>query len=909
MNSTFNDKKGSQINLLNTSETPAWSTDRISLSSEEYMYYVNLFNLNDKYENNYIDNKTASSFLQNSGLSIAVLHSIWEYSDIQNKGYLTLEDFFICCRLVAHAQNGNPLSSDLINTQPPCLPSFDIIRHKSFSNISIMEGTIEWKLGIAEKEDYKRIFKTLDINNEEKIEGNIIREYYLNTSNISICELMQIWNISDYDNDGYLDFDQFCIMNKIVDVRKGKEINIPLSIPKELLNSINPDYKLAMNDGTTFKRTDKGMETHESDKLSYVNLLKTENDDKEESKYENLEDIENAENSDNENNSEQEDNYENTDNEKLNMEFDFYEFKNEGSDDNSHYEKKIKKKKKNIAKSSIYKDKSEEFSDFQKEEEEEEEDDDDDNEVEEGEDEQGDIIQEVPNDEEHNNELLIVNNKKKKIKEKKKNNTNGTSKEKEKKKKKKKYDDKTMTYNEEPCGIEEMDVDQNQKHVKNKNEKKDDKMKKKIKQKDQGDENWKERWKEKMEEKIKAKLKEKMRVAMAEQVGGQINEKLSDIALENIPDNEIISKNKDNDSNESRSKLWKDLMSQSKLVKFNYANLKNANIESKDIYKIEELNKKLEAENTERKITIEKQKDQVNRLSYIYEHELKRHQCLKEERRNLEFLNICLYKDIKYKKENIKNIKKEIKELISDINKINIENLNINKNYIQKEKEVKAADQKRKELAEIISREKKYLKKDEKNLIMLKNMILYLRKQKSKALKLQDDLKSRYDVTNTDYQLLIKNVFHQQNNLNTIVNKRLDLEKVKNQQIVLFNSLSNQSILLDLKNKYPQLKKTLESQPSPTFPIQDNLLHDPSQNSQRKYFVDKKGIPNEPSQEIKSTKKNVKNFESMKNGDSVDIFSSLDEMDSIEDALGDENGSSNEMSLKDGSLKSDDNSP
>ncbi|SCM02851.1 formin 2, putative [Plasmodium chabaudi adami] len=441
MNSTFNDKKSSQINLLNTSETPAWSTDRISLSSEEYMYYVNLFNLNDKYENNYIDNKTASSFLQNSGLSIAVLHSIWEYSDIQNKGYLTLEDFFICCRLVAHAQNGNPLSSDLINTQPPCLPSFDIIRHKSFSNISIMEGTIEWKLGIAEKEDYKRIFKTLDINNEEKIEGNIIREYYLNTSNISICELMQIWNISDYDNDGYLDFDQFCIMNKIVDVRKGKEINIPLSIPKALLNSINPDYKLAMNDGTTFKRTDKGMETHESDKLSYVNLLKTENDDKEESKYENLEDIENAENSDNENNSEQEDNYENTDNEKLNMEFDFYEFKNEGSDDNSHYEKKIKKKKKNIAKSSIYKDKSEEFSDFQKEEEEEE-DDDDDNEVEEGEDEQGDIIQEVPNDEEHNNELLIVNNKKKKIKEKKKNNTNGTSKEKEKKKKKKKYDEK-----------------------------------------------------------------------------------------------------------------------------------------------------------------------------------------------------------------------------------------------------------------------------------------------------------------------------------------------------------------------------------------------------------------------------------------------------------------------------------
>ncbi|EAA17900.1 epidermal growth factor receptor substrate 15 [Plasmodium yoelii yoelii] len=244
---TFNDKQIYKNNLLSISENPVWSTNRITLSPKEYVYYVNLFNLNDKHEKNYIDNKTASSFLQNSGLSISVLHSIWEYSDVQNKGYLTPEDFFICCRLVAHAQNGNPLSSEMINIQPPCLPNFDIIRHKSFSNISNIEENINWKIEIKEKEEYKKIFKKLDINNEEKIEGNVIREYYLNTSNISICELMQIWNISDYDNDGYLTFNQFCVMNKIVEVRKIKEINIPLSIPKKLFSSINPDHNLVIN--------------------------------------------------------------------------------------------------------------------------------------------------------------------------------------------------------------------------------------------------------------------------------------------------------------------------------------------------------------------------------------------------------------------------------------------------------------------------------------------------------------------------------------------------------------------------------------------------------------------------------------------------------------------------------------
>ncbi|ETW27863.1 hypothetical protein PFFCH_04714, partial [Plasmodium falciparum FCH/4] len=121
---------------------------------------------------------------------------------------------------------------------PACLPSFDIVRHKSFSDISNMEGSLKWKLSSREKENYQRIFKSLDIKNEERIEGSILREYYMNTTNISVCELMQIWNISDMDNDGYLNLDEFFIMNKIVEVRKERIINIPLSVPMELLQSV-----------------------------------------------------------------------------------------------------------------------------------------------------------------------------------------------------------------------------------------------------------------------------------------------------------------------------------------------------------------------------------------------------------------------------------------------------------------------------------------------------------------------------------------------------------------------------------------------------------------------------------------------------------------------------------------------
>ncbi|EUT85241.1 hypothetical protein PFAG_02936, partial [Plasmodium falciparum Santa Lucia] len=78
MNKAFKDMNNMYMNnpSMNMVNNNIWSSERIVLPSEEYLYYINLFNLNDKFDNQYIDNKTASSFLQNSGLSISVLHTV-----------------------------------------------------------------------------------------------------------------------------------------------------------------------------------------------------------------------------------------------------------------------------------------------------------------------------------------------------------------------------------------------------------------------------------------------------------------------------------------------------------------------------------------------------------------------------------------------------------------------------------------------------------------------------------------------------------------------------------------------------------------------------------------------------------------------------------------------------------------
>ncbi|CAG9481493.1 formin 2, putative [Plasmodium vivax] len=878
----------------------AWSTDRITLSSEEYLYYVNLFNLNDKFDSHFIDNKTASSFLQNSGLSISVLHSIWEYSDVENKGYLTLEDFFICCRLVAHAQNGNALNADLINIQPACLPSFDIIRHKSFSDISNMEGTVEWKISAREREDYRRIFKTLDMKNEEKIEGSVIREYYLNTSNLSICELMQIWSVSDLDNDGFLNFEQFCVMNKMVEVRKEKEINIPLSVPADLLNSIKADRQAVVDDDVTFRKVE---DKRDSFKLSFGDLLKTENEKKREKAA--LEKGASGKGTSGKGTSSKGGSPEN--NEKLNMEFDFFEFKQEERSDvdrsdvdrsdvdrsdvdSSEKEKRKRKKKKEKGKErerDIFSERSEKKALFKKD-------------LESysrlgKDDEEDDEEEDDANDANDADGMNSVNG------EAEAGRRNHKAKKKAGRKEARSYDD--LSSEEKSSGESAKRGKERRKKGREDEEGEEAEggakrrgRRKKKERGDRGDRADKRRDRDRERDKS-SKSKQKDRARRGHEKGSAQKK----LQLERFSPEEAASRavaiggsaiggsaagggngggNGDLNSGSRGSRVSRVSQNEeekkkktpqsekyfTKLIDFNYSDLKNYNIESKDVYKIEEINRKLEEEIAKKKKNIEKKKKQVNCLAYVYENELKKYQCLKEERRNLEFINLCLYKDIKHKKENIRSIKGEIKELIEDINKISIENVNINKNYIKKEKEIKVTDYKRKNLNALIDKEKNDLKKDERNLIILKNMIDYLRKQKNRALKLQESLKNRYDVTNSDHQMLIKNILHQQNYLNKITHKRLNLQKMKNQNLLLFNSLCNQSALLDLQNANPALRQPPDAK---------------ALAAHRRYFTDRKGIPNEQSDELKSSKRNFELFEQIKNGDSVDIFSSMDESESL----------------------------
>ncbi|KMZ81519.1 hypothetical protein PVIIG_03373 [Plasmodium vivax India VII] len=677
-----------------------------------------------------------------------------------------------------------------------------------------MEGTVEWKISAREREDYRRIFKTLDMKNEEKIEGSVIREYYLNTSNLSICELMQIWSVSDLDNDGFLNFEQFCVMNKMVEVRKEKEINIPLSVPADLLNSIKADRQAVVDDDVTFRKVE---DKRDSFKLSFGDLLKTENEKKREKAA--LEKGASGKGTSGKGTSSKGGSPEN--NEKLNMEFDFFEFKQEERSDvdrsdvdrsdvdrsdvdSSEKEKRKRKKKKEKGKErerDIFSERSEKKALFKKD-------------LESysrlgKDDEEDDEEEDDANDANDADGMNSVNG------EAEAGRRNHKAKKKAGRKEARSYDD--LSSEEKSSGESAKRGKERRKKGREDEEGEEAEggakrrgRRKKKERGDRGDRADKRRDRDRERDKS-SKSKQKDRARRGHEKGSAQKK----LQLERFSPEEAASRA---------------VAIGGSAIGGSAAGGGNGGGNGVSRVSQNEEEKKKKTPQSEKTITSKAK-------TYI-----------------------------KHKKENIRSIKGEIKELIEDINKISIENVNINKNYIKKEKEIKVTDYKRKNLNALIDKEKNDLKKDERNLIILKNMIDYLRKQKNRALKLQESLKNRYDVTNSDHQMLIKNILHQQNYLNKITHKRLNLQKMKNQNLLLFNSLCNQSALLDLQNANPALRQPPDAK---------------ALAAHRRYFTDRKGIPNEQSDELKSSKRNFELFEQIKNGDSVDIFSSMDESESL----------------------------
>lgn len=165
----------------------------------------------------------AAAFLKRSGLPDTVLSKIWDMADCGGKGFLDKQGFFVALKLVALVQNGKPLSTTLLTTPvpPPCM-----------SEHTKRGMACDWSVKPLEHTKYVEMFNSLGPLNG-KLPGTKVKPVMMN-SKLPVDVLGRIWDLSDIDQDGSLDEDEFIVAMHLV-YKALDNYTIPHVLPPELV--------------------------------------------------------------------------------------------------------------------------------------------------------------------------------------------------------------------------------------------------------------------------------------------------------------------------------------------------------------------------------------------------------------------------------------------------------------------------------------------------------------------------------------------------------------------------------------------------------------------------------------------------------------------------------------------------
>ncbi|XP_078527456.1 epidermal growth factor receptor substrate 15-like 1 isoform X2 [Lissotriton helveticus] len=172
----------------------------------------------------------AALFLKRSGLSDVILGKIWDLADPEAKGYLDKQGFYVALRLVACAQNGHEVAmSSLSLAVPP--PKF---RDTSSPLMVTPPPPTEahWSVRVEEKAKFDVIFESL-VPVNGLLSGDKVKPVLIN-SKLPLDILGRVWDLSDIDQDGHLDREEFAVAMHLVYRALEKE-PVPSVLPQSLI--------------------------------------------------------------------------------------------------------------------------------------------------------------------------------------------------------------------------------------------------------------------------------------------------------------------------------------------------------------------------------------------------------------------------------------------------------------------------------------------------------------------------------------------------------------------------------------------------------------------------------------------------------------------------------------------------
>ncbi|CAF0799548.1 unnamed protein product [Didymodactylos carnosus] len=170
----------------------------------------------------------SSSYFNRSNLKPEVLKDIWSLVDPTGKGYLDRRTFYIALKLISLAQNNLQFNYENLYQEvaPPTIGEIP--------QSVLMSVDDSWHINATLRCTFDRAFDKLCGNNN-KLPGSQVKTILLK-SGLSADLLHRIWDLSDYDQDGALDREEFAIaMFLIQRIKQGLSKELPDKLPVNLL--------------------------------------------------------------------------------------------------------------------------------------------------------------------------------------------------------------------------------------------------------------------------------------------------------------------------------------------------------------------------------------------------------------------------------------------------------------------------------------------------------------------------------------------------------------------------------------------------------------------------------------------------------------------------------------------------
>ncbi|OCH95293.1 EF-hand protein [Obba rivulosa] len=223
------------------------------LTPQDKAKFYKLF-LNSGANDGVLDGFQARAVLLKSRLPEQILSRVWDFADVNRRGFLDLGEFTVAMYLIQALMGGR------ITSLPQSLPDsvYDLagvrrnasgISHlsgeqiTSTSSLAASSSTLsqhgpsssarEWDIPPSLKAQSDKIFDTLDPQRSGRLVGDVTVPFLLKTG-LPLDVLKRIWDLADISRKGYLSRDDFAVALYLVGLKKqGKEL--PSTLPASLI--------------------------------------------------------------------------------------------------------------------------------------------------------------------------------------------------------------------------------------------------------------------------------------------------------------------------------------------------------------------------------------------------------------------------------------------------------------------------------------------------------------------------------------------------------------------------------------------------------------------------------------------------------------------------------------------------